>query len=215
MLDAINKTRRSIKHVQNKFFGGVDVIVIGYFYQAPPIRDKWVFQRIDEGLNTITPNFWHDHIECYELSTMMGQNDFMFINILNRFRKAVHTVKDIDIINTLWLKEPPKGSTIPYLFYTNKKVMAHNDQEFLNAVGPTFCFEAIDIRHHSLPAPYKIPTNPNKTTRLHKTIKVKKNMLVELCNNYVISDGLVNGTNGLFKATTSFNNKSYIWIKKI
>jgi hypothetical protein len=37
-------------------------------------------------------------------------------------------------------------------------------------------------------------------------------MLVELCNNYVISDGLVNGADGLFKATTSFNNKSYIWI---
>jgi exonuclease III len=40
-------------------------------------------------------------------------------------------------------------------------------------------------------------------------------MLIELCNNYVISDGLVNGADGLFKATTSCNNKSYIWIKKI
>jgi hypothetical protein len=39
-------------------------------------------------------------------------------------------------------------------------------------------------------------------------------MFIELCNNYVISDGLVNGADGLFKATTSCNNKSYIWIKK-
>jgi hypothetical protein len=37
-------------------------------------------------------------------------------------------------------------------------------------------------------------------------------MLVELCNNY--ANGLVNGAIGLFTLTTSFNNKSYIWIKK-
>jgi hypothetical protein len=37
-------------------------------------------------------------------------------------------------------------------------------------------------------------------------------MLVELCNNYVISNGLVNKTYGLFKPTMLFNNKSYIWI---
>jgi hypothetical protein len=172
MLNAIDQKLRSIKHVQENFFGGVDVIVTGDFYQAPPVRDKWVFQRIDDGLNAIAPNFWHDHIKCYELNIVMRQNNLMFINILNRFRKAIHTVKDIDIINSLCLKEPPKGSKIPYLFYTNKKVMAHNDQEFLEAIGLTFCFEAIEIRHHSLLASYKIPTYPNKMASLHKTIKV-------------------------------------------
>lgn len=38
-------------------------------------------------------------------------------------------------------------------------------------------------------------------------------MLVELCNNYAISDGLVDGADGLFKTTTSLNTKSYIWIE--
>ena len=113
------------------------------------------------------------------------------------------------------LKEPPKDLTIPYLFWTNKKIMAYNNQEFLNAGGPTFCFETIDIQYHSLPASYMIPTNLSKIVGLHKTIKVKKDMLVELCNNYVIFDGLINGADGLFKATTSFNNKFYIWIKNL
>jgi hypothetical protein len=89
------------------------VIVTSDFYQAPLVRDKWVFQRIDEGLNAIAPNFWYDHIKCYELNTIMRQNDLMFINILNKFRRAIHTVEDIDIINNLCLKEPPKGSIIP------------------------------------------------------------------------------------------------------
>jgi hypothetical protein len=45
----------------------------------------------------------------------MRQNYLMFINILNRFRKAIHMVEDIDIKNNLCLKEPPKGSKILYL----------------------------------------------------------------------------------------------------
>ena len=57
MLDAIDQRLRSIKHVQNKYFGGVDVIVCGDFYQAPPVRDIWVFRKLDDGLNSLAPNF--------------------------------------------------------------------------------------------------------------------------------------------------------------
>jgi len=87
MLNAIDQRLHSIKHVQNKFFGGLDVIVIGDFYQAPPVGDRWIFQKLDLGLNAIAPSFWHEHIRCYELNTVMRQNDVMFINILNRFRR--------------------------------------------------------------------------------------------------------------------------------
>ena len=213
MLNAIDQRLRSIKHVQNKFFGGLDVIVTSDFYQAPPVRDKWIFQKIDEGLSALAPNFCQDHIKCHELNTVMRQNDLVFINILNRFRKATHTIDDIKTINDLCVKSPPIQTQIPYLFYTNKDRLAHNDQVFSNASGSIFCFEAIDIRHRLLPPAYKIPTDPNKTAGLHKCIKIKRDMVVELCNNYVISDGLVNGADGLFKTSTTFNDKSYVWIK--
>ena len=213
MLNAIDQRLRSIKHVQNKFFGGLDVIVTGDFYQTPPVRDKWIFQKIDEGLSALAPNFWQDHIKCHELNTVMCQNDLVFINILNRFKKATHTIDDIKTINDLCIKNPPIHLQIPYLFYTTKDMMAHNDQVFSNASGSTFCFEAIDIRHCLLPPSYKIPTNPNKTAGLHKCIKIKRDMVVELCNNYVISNGLVNGADGLFKTSTTFNDKSYVWIQ--
>ena len=91
--------------------------------------------------------------------------------------------------------------------------MAHNDQVFSNVSGSTFCFEAIDIRHCLLPPSYKIPIDLNKIVGLHKCIKIKKDMVVELCNNYVISDGLVNEVDGLFKTSTTFNDKSYVWIQ--
>ena len=82
---------------------------------------------IDEGLSALAPNFWQDHIKCHELNTVMRQNDLVFINILNRFRKATHTIDDIKIINDLCVKSLPIDSQILYLFYTNKDMMAHND----------------------------------------------------------------------------------------
>ena len=83
------------------------MIVTGDFYQAPPIKDKWIFQKIDEGLSALAPNFWQDHIKCHELNIVMRPNDLVFINILNIFRKATHTIDDIKTINDLCIKSPP------------------------------------------------------------------------------------------------------------
>ncbi len=43
MFNVINNRLRSIKHIQNNFFGGVDVIMIGGFFQAPLMKDSWIF----------------------------------------------------------------------------------------------------------------------------------------------------------------------------
>jgi hypothetical protein len=40
MFNVINNRLRSIKHIQNKFFGGVDVIMIGDFYEAPHVKNS-------------------------------------------------------------------------------------------------------------------------------------------------------------------------------
>jgi hypothetical protein len=40
MFNVIDNRPRSIKHIQNKFFGGVDVIMTSDFYQAPCVKDS-------------------------------------------------------------------------------------------------------------------------------------------------------------------------------
>jgi predicted TIM-barrel enzyme len=37
MFNVIDNRLRSIKHIQNNFFGGVDAIMIGDFFQAPHV----------------------------------------------------------------------------------------------------------------------------------------------------------------------------------
>jgi hypothetical protein len=48
MFNVINNRIGSIKHIQNNFFGGVDVIMINDFYQTPLVKDN---------VNELAPNF--------------------------------------------------------------------------------------------------------------------------------------------------------------
>jgi hypothetical protein len=51
----------------------------------------------------------------------------------------------------------------------------------------------------------------SKTLGLHSTINIKIYMLVELCaSNYVMSNGLVNGVDGIFKSSTTYCEKTII-----
>ncbi len=71
---------------------------------------------------------------------------------------------------------------------------------FINTLGPTFIFKAMEINHQSCSPSYKLLNDPGETPSLHFTIQIKKDMLVELCvNNYATYDGLMNGTNNNFK----------------
>ena len=85
MFNVIDQRLRSIKHIQNKYFGNVDLIMIGDFYQAPPVRDSWIFDKIRKTFNSLNPSFWHDHIKCYELKKFMRKLNLRFIESQNRF----------------------------------------------------------------------------------------------------------------------------------
>lgn len=65
----------------------------------PPVHDSWVFQPIDDGLNSLAIYFWQNKIQCFELPRVMWQQDTQLIEILNKFRKIHQTQQDIDIIN--------------------------------------------------------------------------------------------------------------------
>jgi len=58
MFNVINHRLRAIKHIQNEFLDGLDVIMSSDFYQAPPIKDYWVFSSLNDIINALAPNFW-------------------------------------------------------------------------------------------------------------------------------------------------------------
>jgi hypothetical protein len=82
MLSFINHRLRIIKQVHNQIMGGLDVMMIGDFYQAPFVQDSWIFSSKNIEFNILTTN---ENVKCYELHKIMRQNDVHFISILNRF----------------------------------------------------------------------------------------------------------------------------------
>ncbi len=64
--NVIHNRLKSIKHIQNNFLCGVDVIMIGDFYQTPHVKNSWIFQNIKNNVNALTPNFW----QTYELNVI-------------------------------------------------------------------------------------------------------------------------------------------------
>jgi hypothetical protein len=71
MFNVIDDSLRSIKHIQNKLFGGVDVIMTCDFYQTPLMKDSCIFQNIKDNVNALAPNFWQTYVQCYELNKVM------------------------------------------------------------------------------------------------------------------------------------------------
>ncbi len=71
MFNVIENRLRCIKHIQNNFFSGVDVIRTSDFFQAPHVKDNWFFQNIKNNVNALAPNFWQTYVQCYELNKIM------------------------------------------------------------------------------------------------------------------------------------------------
>jgi hypothetical protein len=62
MLNVIHNMVRSIKHIHNKFFSGVDVIMTNDFFQKPLVKDSWIFQNIKDNVNALAPKFWQTYV---------------------------------------------------------------------------------------------------------------------------------------------------------
>jgi hypothetical protein len=61
----------AIKHIQNEFFCGLDVIMSFEFYQAPPIKDYWIYYSLNDNTSTLSPNIWKNNVKCDELTLVM------------------------------------------------------------------------------------------------------------------------------------------------
>jgi hypothetical protein len=96
----------------------------------------------------------------------------VFIQILNKFCTTTKNTKDIEFINSICNRQPPNDFIFPYLFYTNKLVQKHNENVFINTLGPKFIFKAMDINHQSCPPSYKLSNDPSKIVGFHSIIYI-------------------------------------------
>jgi hypothetical protein len=77
--------------------GGLDVIMIDNFYQAPYVLDSWIFKPIINILNSIVINYWSKYVPCYELKQIIQQKNIDFIDVLNKFQTTSQITTNIKL----------------------------------------------------------------------------------------------------------------------
>lgn len=209
----IDTRLRAIMHVPHKPFAGLDVILCGDLFQASPVRDRWLFAPKSNILEALSPTFWRSTLKYYELRETMRQKDSQFISVLNRIRIGAQTDQDIQYLNKTFCR-PTIPPNIPHLFFTNFDKDKHNKAAYDSAPGLPHIFTCTDIRHKTCSKKIQVPQDAQSTAGLHHTISLKTNMTVELCaGNHNVQDGLVNGADGIFMATTIVENTKIVWIQ--
>jgi hypothetical protein len=70
-LYAIENWLRNMKHMQNQYFGNIDMVFCGDFYQVKPMHNSLIFEHPTTNMQPLTYDFWEHNIKCYELQTTM------------------------------------------------------------------------------------------------------------------------------------------------
>jgi hypothetical protein len=117
--------------------------------------------------NILATKYWHENVKCYELHKIMRQIDVHFINILVRFQTVSRTNENIHFMNNFCLRSPLMDNTLPHLFYTNLRTIAHNEIIYDKTPSGTFKFFEKDIHFEICPSPFKLLMLPSHTNGLH------------------------------------------------
>lgn len=103
LLDALDTILRSVRRVQNRPFGGVQLLFIGDLLQLPPVvkDDEWaVLSRY-----YASPFFFDAQVlknyppVTIELDKIYRQSDEQFIGVLNNLRNNSVSAKDVELLN--------------------------------------------------------------------------------------------------------------------
>ena len=77
----------------NVWFGGISIIVVGDFYQLPPVRARPIFSPFKNALFNLS-HPWHQFKMIELIEIMLQKDDISFTKMLNRIRLSEFTDND-------------------------------------------------------------------------------------------------------------------------
>ena len=181
-IDAVLKTFK----FSHEAFGGIQVILVGDFFQLPPIsknteRKKFIFQTdVWDDLNLAT---------CYLETAHRHHHDTLFLDILNEIRNGSVSENTMNHFRARYKKDPENVSQITKLYTHNMDVDAINIQELEKINSPLKKYLA-----HTT-GPKKWVERIFESSLVIPNLSLKKGALVFFIkNNY--EKGYINGTLG-------------------
>lgn len=180
-----------ITRKNSKPMGGVCLVLVGDFYQLPPIKESFVF------LMPLWKLLVQDNV--VELTRVYRQSQGEFVSLLKRVRKGQQTPEDVKRLQTTATLETKDSAIQPTKLYCRNHDVSHeNDRRLAELPGPDVKY----VAHVTFPKRPKKFDEKKNMEKLWKQMPVKPEMSfrkgaqVMLCRNIAGTD-LVNGSRGV------------------
>lgn len=207
LFEKINILCKTIRR-STKFFGGIQLVLTGDFYQLLPVFNKnpKLYSENDTRLifesELFNSVFNKKNKNIINLTTNFRQSDPVFVNVLSRIRTGHHTKDDIAILNNRLLSKTKIDSDIlqkcVYLVSSNKRAGIINNTNLNNLNEPNMTYNAdfteSGAKEHTAEL-YKELYSQFKQKGVLQIV-LKKNTRVMLIKNISVEEGLVNGSVG-------------------
>ena len=76
---SIKLTLEFVRFLVVQFFGGLNVIAIGDFYQMHPVQDCYVFKNPGYAYECLAPNPWTEIFEIFSLTEIVRQKEDKYL----------------------------------------------------------------------------------------------------------------------------------------
>ncbi|KAH9068582.1 hypothetical protein Ae201684P_004284 [Aphanomyces euteiches] len=180
MFEALEAIARALRQSE-RFFGGIQLILTGDFYQLPPVAEdrqpsSFCFQ-VDAWKRGITTSI--------SLDQVFRQRDAEFIAILNSIRIGAYSDAMLAKLNARVAAAPPPDAI--HIFTHNDDVIEMNKARLDALQGKAHEYAAIDTGNMELLRGSPVPS----------LIQLKKGAKVMLTKTLSVAAGLVNGARGV------------------
>lgn len=171
-LDLIDQTLRDAKDSEERF-GDLIVIVLGDFYQLPPVKGDWAFMA----------SCW-DCFETITLDRVYRQTDPVFTSILEKIRVGSITNDVKKILRSRIGINLEYQAIEPTRLYSHRIDVSKFNNEHLENLSGIMKYEAKDIKE-------------KVDSILEKDLRIANGAQVMLIKNLDFAKGLINGSRGV------------------
>lgn len=162
LFTAVDQVLRRVKK-RNKPFGGIQVIVVGDFFQLPPVLNnstpegKYFLQEFSSPFAFDCDSWNEAGFETIELDQVMRQSDSQFINALNSIRqKDKNYAKNLDFLNNIGNKSIEVDEPL-FLCSTNKDAETINQHHYEEVEGEEKLYTGVvDKQFKDFPVPISL-----------------------------------------------------------
>ena len=204
-------------------FGGLDMILLGDFFQLPPVLDRYIFMNstLRGRCESLSKNHYRDNVTSYTLNEKIrSQEDSKFGDLCDAIANETLKREDYMLLESRCRADCPieeihenfKNGNLMVLCLENSRIDELNEKylEKFDKDSKTYTFISQDKFAH-LPDPVgPIELNYTQTGGLSSELTLTLNSPVMLTKNISKSDGLLNGKRGFVHEIDETNG--IVWV---